>query len=332
MKEKKKIAITMGEPCGVGPEIIIRALHSPEIRDCCIPLVIGDVDIMKEAVKITALPVRFKTVNSSSKKGRDSKSIDIFNVRSQVSLKKRTPSISAGKSVVKYIKKAVELALKHEVDAVVTAPVSKESLKMAGYHWPGHTEMLADLTNSREYAMMFVSDDLNVILTTIHISLREVPGRIERGRVFRTIRMAKLGGDMLGMSDPRIAVAGVNPHAGEAGIMGREELAAILPAVEKARAGGINVSGPHPPDVVFYRALKGYYDIVVCMYHDQGSIPFKLLAFEKGVNMTVGLPVIRTSPDHGTAFDIAWQNKANPASMIEAIKLASRLKISNPDS
>jgi 4-hydroxythreonine-4-phosphate dehydrogenase len=175
--------------------------------------------------------------------------------------------------------------------------------------------------------MMFASRKLKIILCTIHMPLKDVPKKINRRLVLKTIKLAGKGMGMLGVSDPRIAVSGLNPHAGEAGIMGAEEGRKISPAVRRAIREGINVSGPFPPDVVFYKAVKGEFDIVVCMYHDQGLIPFKMLAFEKGVNITVGLPFVRTSPDHGTAFNIAWQNKADPASMIEAIKMALRMKI-----
>jgi 4-hydroxythreonine-4-phosphate dehydrogenase len=251
----------------------------------------------------------------------------VFDIKSRLSSRKGLPSITSGKALVKYIKKAVEFASKREVDGIVTAPISKESLKMAGYDWPGHTEMLADLTNAREFAMMFVSEKLKIILCTIHIPLKEVPWRINEKLVLRTIRLAKRGTEMLGIEAPRIAVSGLNPHGGESGIMGNEESRAIVPAVQKAHREGIDISGPFPPDVVFHKAYHDEFDIIVCMYHDQGLIPFKMLAFDTGVNVTVGLPLIRTSPDHGTAFDIAWENRANPSSMIEAIKLAARMEL-----
>jgi len=323
----KKIAITMGEPGGIGPEVIVRALYSPEIRKRCNPLVIGDAEIMKHAVKITGLPLEINPVTVPFKSKPERGRIDIIDVKSRSHFKKCAPSKNAGRAVAGYIRKAVELALSKEVDAVVTAPISKESLKMAGYEWPGHTELLAELTNTKDFAMMFVSDKLKLILCTIHIPLQDVPGKINEKLVLKTIRLAEKGMHMLGNENPRIAVAGLNPHAGESGILGKEESAAISPAIKKARAGGINVSGPYPPDVVFHKAYNGEFDMVVCMYHDQGLIPFKMIAFDTGVNVTVGLPLIRTSPDHGTAFDIAWEGKANPASMIEAIKLAAKLEL-----
>lgn len=322
----KTIAITMGEPWGVGPEVIIKALHSGRTGKQIVPVVIGSVNVMWEAVKTTGLPVRVRKVSDISDLNYELDTINVLDIRSNLVLKKG-PSESSGKAVIKYIDKAVELALADKVSAIVTAPISKESLKLAGAKWPGHTEMLADLTDTTNFAMMFASKKLNVILSTIHISLKNVPKKINEKLILRTIRLASLGMEMLGMKCPRIAVAGLNPHAGESGIMGREETEAIIPAINKARKEGINASGPYPPDVVFHKALNKEFDMIVCMYHDQGLIPFKMLAFETGVNITVGLPIIRTSPDHGTAFDIAWENNANPSSMIEAIKLAAKMKL-----
>ena len=322
----KKIAITMGEPGGVGPEVIVKAMYCAEIRDYCDPVIVGDAGIMREAVELTGLPLKVRVISNISDLSPEAGVIEALAVKSDADVRRGAPSQGAGRSVVKYIKRAVTLALRNEVSAVVTAPISKESLKMAGYEWPGHTELFADLTNTKEFAMMFVSDELKIILSTIHIPLKDVPKKINEKLIFRTIMLAKKGADMLGIGNPRIAVAGLNPHAGESGIMGDEELRVIVPAINRARDKAINVSGPFPPDVVFHKAYNGEFDIIVCMYHDQGLIPFKMLAFDTGVNVTVGLPIIRTSPDHGTAFDIAWKNKANPSSMLEAIKLASRLR------
>ncbi len=326
MKNNNIIAITMGEPGGVGPEIIVKALHRPEIRKCCTPIVIGNPEIMREAAELANLPLKIKVLSSVSDSIPEAGTIEVLEVKSPLAKKKRSPCKSAGTAIVKYINQAVTIALNNEVSAIVTAPISKESLKMAGHTWPGHTELLAELTSTKNFAMMFYSKKLKVILCTIHTSLKSVPGRITEGLVSRIIGLAGTGMKMLGINNPRIAVAGLNPHAGESGIMGKEEVVSIGPAISEARRQGINVSGPYPPDVVFHRTYQGDFDIIVCMYHDQGLIPFKMIAFDSGVNFTVGLPIIRTSPDHGTAFDIAWQNKANPSSMIEAIKLANKLK------
>lgn len=322
----KKIAITMGDPGGIGPEVIVKALFCAEIRKYGDPVVIGDAETIREAVRLTGLPFEVITLSMISDSRPATGRIEVLDIRSPGVVKKGVASADAGRAAVGCIRKAVELAMQGDIDALVTAPLSKESLKLAGYPWPGHTEMLAEFTETEEFAMMFVSDRLRVILCTIHMPLKDVPSVIDEGLVFKTIRLAQAGMEMLGVRSPRIAVAGLNPHAGESGLFGIEERESITPAIEKARNSGMDVSGPYPPDVVFYKACKGDFDIIVCMYHDQGLIPFKMLAFETGVNVTVGLPVIRTSPDHGTGFDIAWKNRANPSSMIEAIKLAARMK------
>jgi 4-hydroxythreonine-4-phosphate dehydrogenase len=187
--------------------------------------------------------------------------------------------------------------------------------------------MISDLTHTKDYAMMFVGGPLRIILVTIHTALKKVPSLITKERILKTLRLAKKACEMLGMKAPKIAVAGLNPHAGEAGLFGDEEIREISPAVKEALEEGISVSGPFPPDVIFHKAYRGEFDLIVCMYHDQGLIPLKMVAFDRGVNITVGLPIIRTSPDHGTAYDIAWKGIANPSSMIEAIKFAAKLKI-----
>lgn len=326
MNKVNKIAVTMGDPRGIGPEVIVKAFYCAEIRDFCSPIVIGDSGVIKKAVELTGLPIKVESIANLSDSKPDVGRIEVLEVRSNRP-KKEGIARDAQRAVIKYIEKAVDLALKKEVSAVVTAPVSKESFKIAGISSPGHTELLARLTGAEDFAMMFVSNRLKIILSTIHIPLKEVPGSISEELVLKTIRLAKKGADMLDIKNPRIAMAGLNPHAGESGLFGNEELKAIIPAIKKAEKEGIKVSGPYPPDVIFYKAYRGDFDIIVCMYHDQGLIPFKMVAFETGVNVTVGLPIIRTSPDHGTAFDIAWSNKANPSSMLEAMKLASKLEI-----
>jgi 4-hydroxythreonine-4-phosphate dehydrogenase len=325
---KKKIAITMGDHGGIGPEVIVKALFNSNIRDNYHPVVIGDAEIIREALRLSDLPLKVRNVNGITESELDTGSIDVLEIKPLLSFEKGSPSKNAGESAVKYIKKAVELALQKQVDAIVTAPLSKKSLRMADFSWPGHTELIAELTKTENFAMMFVSNKLKIILSTIHIPIKDVPKNINEKVILNAIKLAKKASIMCGIRSPRIAVAGLNPHAGESGIMGDEEIKVLAPAINEAEALGIEVSGPHPPDVVFYKTLKGEFDMVVCMYHDQGLIPFKMLAFDTGVNMTVGLPIIRTSPDHGTAFDIAWQDKANPASMVEAIKLAAKIELS----
>ena len=314
--KSKKIAITIGDPAGIGPEIVLKAIMSHEITGICEPVIVGDRAVIEEAIGKLGLPAGIK----------DLELIDTSSIKDG-NFQKNKPTAEGGRACASYIKKAVELALNKSVDAVVTAPISKEALKMAGFKWPGHTEMLAELTNTKDFAMMFYSEKLKVILVTIHTALSNVPDLIKKEKVLKTIILAKKSCDMLDIKNPLIAVSGLNPHAGESGIFGNEEIKEIAPAIEEAQNMGIPVSGPYPADTLFHRAYNGEFDIIVCMYHDQGLTPFKMIAFEKGVNMTVGLPIIRTSPDHGTACDIAWKGIANPSSIIEAIKLAARVKI-----
>lgn len=316
MTTLKKIGITIGDPAGIGPEIVLKAIMSHEIEGLCEPIIIGDIAVLEEAVEKLNIPVdlnSLKIINTGEIKDRN--------------FQRCKPTAEGGRACVSYIKKAVELALNKEVYAIVTAPISKESLKMAGFKWPGHTEMLAELTSTKDYAMMFYSDKLKLILVTIHTALKNVPDLIKKEKVLKTITLAKKSCDMMGIENPKIAVAGLNPHAGEAGIFGDEEMKEIIPAVNEAQASGISVSGPYPADTLFHKAYNGEFDIIVCMYHDQGLIPLKMIAFDKAVNVTIGLPIIRTSPDHGTAYDIAWKGIANPSSTIEAIKLAARVRI-----
>jgi 4-hydroxythreonine-4-phosphate dehydrogenase len=311
---RKKIAITIGDPAGIGPEIVLKALTDSTIRDLYAPLIIGDRIVLQQAAQQMQIDIdlgRYDIVGTG--------------VISQADFPRNAASALGGHAAFSYIKKAVELASLKIVDALVTAPITKEALKIAGYSWPGHTELLAELTGTRRYAMMLCGGPLRVLLVTIHTALKNVPSLITESRVLETIYLAKTACSMLGIAKPRIAVAGLNPHAGETGMFGDEEDMIIKPAVREAQNSGLPVDGPFPPDTIFYQAYNGQYDIIVCMYHDQGLIPLKMIAFDSGVNVTVGLPIIRTSPDHGTAYNIAWSGSANPSSMIEAIRMAVHL-------
>lgn len=310
-----KIAITIGDPAGIGPEVALKAILSKKVTECCKPVLVGDTVVIEEVIQKLNIPVNLKDIEF----------IDVAEITSS-DFEKCKPTAAGGRASVSYIKKAVELVLNKRVDGIVTAPISKEALKMAGFSWPGHTEMLAEITNAKDFAMMFYSDKLKLILVTIHTALRNVPDLITKERVLKTIMLADKACYMMGIENPKIAVAGLNPHAGETGIFGDEEINEIFPAVMEAHTMGIPVTGPYPADALFHKAYNGAFDIIVCMYHDQGLIPLKMIAFDKGVNVTVGLPVIRTSPDHGTAYDIAWKGVANPSSMTEAIKLAAKLR------
>ncbi|MCE5312199.1 MAG: 4-hydroxythreonine-4-phosphate dehydrogenase PdxA [Nitrospiraceae bacterium] len=316
MSRKKKIAFTSGDPAGIGPEIMLRAALSDDIRSSMSPVLVCDSAVLQMAMNLLSvaeLPQDISLIHPDS--------INLIEIA------QNKPSSGGGAIAAGSIRKAVELAMNKEVDAIVTAPISKESLHLAGLPWPGHTEMLAELTCTKDFAMMLTGGPLRVILVTIHESLLNAVRMINSEAVFKTINMAQRACKMFGIDAPRIAVAALNPHAGESGMFGNEEQEHILPAVSRAKEAGYNVSGPLPADTLFHKAYRGDFDIIVCMYHDQGLIPLKMIAFDTGVNITVGLPIIRTSPDHGTAFDIAWTAKADPSSMIEAALTASRLKI-----
>lgn len=322
------LGITMGNPAGVGPEITIRALSLKTIYSLCRPLVIGDVEILTRDKRTYGLAPAIRTVNSVPDAFFIHGTIDILDldnvVVEEIGMGKVQPA--AGKASYEYIKKGVELAVNGEIHGIVTAPISKEALNQAGYPFPGHTEILAQLTSSKDFAMMFLTPHLRTILVTIHHPLREACELVKRERILRTIKLAQRAMNDLGISKPRIAVAGLNPHAGESGMFGKEEIEEIIPAIGLARKTGLNVVGPIAPDTAFWRAKKGDFDIVVAMYHDQGCIPIKLLGFEVGVNVTVGLPITRTSVDHGTAFGHARKKLgANPRSMVEAIKVGTKL-------
>jgi 4-hydroxythreonine-4-phosphate dehydrogenase len=318
----KTVAVTMGEPGGIGPEVALKGVAV--MQDECVPVLVGDPEVFKTALETLGVSLALKSV--AEPRGHEPDTIQLIDT-GRAEYKVGEPTAGGGKASVEAIKKAVSLALEGKVHAVVTAPISKEALKMAGYQWPGHTEMLAELTGTRDFTMMLVGGALRVILVTIHVAIEDVPSLITKEAVLRALRLAGHAARMLDIRNPMIAVAGLNPHAGEAGMFGKEERDVIVPAIEAAKAEGIPASGPYPPDTVYFRAARGEFDLVVSMYHDQGLIPLKLLAFEEGVNVTVGLPIIRTSPDHGTAYELAGKGEADPSSMIAAMNLALRLRV-----
>jgi len=332
------LGITMGDPAGVGPEIIARACGEPAVRATSRPVVIGSAETMAEALALVGSPLRLHAIGDVGACGwrdGDLEVLDLENV-DLPALPRGQVSAAAGRAAYEYIARAVELAGARQIDAIVTAPVNKEALAAAGVPHSGHTEILAELSNTRDYAMLLMGRELRVIHVTTHVALRRVPELVTRERVLTTIRLAQRTMEGLGRARPRIAVAGLNPHAGEDGLFGDEEKTAILPAIEAARAQGLTVVGPLPADTLFSRARGGEFDIVVAMYHDQGHIPVKTLGFEydeasrrwtglSGVNVTVGLPFLRVSVDHGTAFDRAWKGTANAESMVEAIEVAVRM-------
>jgi 4-hydroxythreonine-4-phosphate dehydrogenase len=317
----------MGDPAGIGPEIIAKVIDSGELYPLCRPVVIGDAGVMKKIIEEMRLSVSLRSIASLARADPDHGKLDVLDLK-MVDLaahKWGRPDISSGKAVVEYIKKAVALTMNNEADAIVTAPINKEMMNAAGHHYAGHTELLAHLTASREYGMLFVGGGLRVILATIHVALKDVHKHIKSASILRTLRLAHKAMQSFGIDKPRIGVAALNPHAGEGRLFGSEEWDEILPAVIKAREEGILASDPVPADTLFYKARNNYYDIVVAMYHDQGLAPLKMMAFGNAVNVTVGLPIIRTSVDHGTAYDIAGKGCADPASLLEAVRLAVKL-------
>jgi len=324
---KPIVAITMGDPAGIGPEIAVCALSGPELFELCRPLVIGDKGAMERAAAVVGSKARIRGIADLGQAEFSPGTIEVLdlgNVPGDLAMGRL--DARAGQAAYDYVKTAVALAMAGKIPAIATAPINKEALKLAGCKHPGHTEILGELSGARRFAMMLSTKTLKVIHVTTHVALRRACDLITKERVLQTILLARDALVQMGFDRPRIAVAGLNPHAGEAGMFGDEEINHIAPAVEAARDLGIDATGPVPPDTVFYRTIRGgEFDMVVVMYHDQGHIPIKVLGFESGVNVTVGLPFIRTSVDHGTAFDRAGKGTADSVSMVEAVRLAARM-------
>lgn len=318
----------MGDPAGIGPELCLRVLADPAVIARCTPIVFGDAAILRRVAETLRLPVpaRLATVEQYTPVSCPEPVMVDCHVLDADTVRPGQVQANCGRAAYAYIEEAVRRAMAGEVAAVATAPIHKEAIRAAGVPYPGHTEILAALTGSRKVCMMLASDELIVSMVTTHIGLREVPRRLSKERVLEVIELTT---DVVGrMKDrlPRIGVCGLNPHAGENGLFGEgEEERFIIPAIEGARQRGIQVEGPIPPDTAFVPQRRARLDAIVAMYHDQGHIPFKMLAFDKGVNITLGLPIVRVSVDHGTAFDIAWQGKADATSMREAVLWAARL-------
>ncbi len=327
LKNLPTIGITMGDPVGIGPEILVKALNDRKIYTICKPVIIGDSSVIQQALKLLNFNHTRINIIDDPAEGRYKFNcldiIDISNIKRECS-KLRQPDIETGTVMKAYIIKAVDLALKKQISALVTCPITKTALKLAGSKFHGHTELIAHQSKTRHYAMMMAGEKLKVVLVTVHIPLSLVQERLTADEIFTKITLTHTSlKERFHIKNPKIAVAGLNPHAGEAGMFGFEELNIISPAVKLAQKKGLTVVGPLPPDTVFYQAVNGKYDAVICMYHDQGAIAFKLIHFKDGVNTTLGLPIIRTSVDHGTAYDIAWRGIADPLSLIQAIKMAT---------
>ena len=340
---KPVLALTIGDVCGIGPEIIVKAFASGKIFKYCNPVVIGKAHPLKQAIKSyrhcngtpidwcsmpkASEPLKINKIRDIKEAGFKRGAIDLIEIE-EVKLgefARAKGGAGSAELAIKAIRKAVSMALRGGVHGIVTLPINKKGLEKAGLPFPGHTEFLAYLTKIKEFAMCLIGGGIRVILVTRHIPLKDVSKFIKKREILKNIMFGNAACKSLGISHPRIAVAGLNPHAGEQGLLGNEETKEIIPAVKKARARGIKVSGPYPADSLFYHANKGKFDMVVAMYHDQGLIPLKMNYFEKSVNVTLGLPIIRTSPGHGTAYDIAGKGIAKETSFLEAVKIAAIL-------
>ncbi len=330
MTYRPTIAITLGDPAGIGPEVIVKALVDPVLRQKARFVIFGMNELLAYAADLAEYDVfwwRDQFHGRLRAYPHDVVVVD-YDQYSMLGSAIRSPSKMGGEASMRFCLDAIDAAQRKLVDAVVTGPIAKESWKLAGYGFPGHTELFAQTTGARRYAMMFAGGPLKVVLATVHVPLMGLWGRLNIGAVFQPIELVHQAlVEWFDIPKPRIAVAGVNPHASENGQFGDEEERIIAPAILMARDQGIDVSGPYPGDTVFLKARDGQFDAVVAMYHDQGLIAVKLLAFDRAVNVTLGLPIIRTSPDHGTAFDIVGKNRANPGSMRAAIDLAIDLAI-----
>ncbi len=330
MDYRPTIAITLGDPAGIGPEVIVKALADPILRHRARYIIYGMNELLHYAADIAEFDVFWWRAQYNGRLRSYPHDVVVVDYDQYTMLGSaiRAPSKMGGEASMRFCVDAIDAATKKLVDAVVTAPIAKESWKLAGYHYPGHTELFAQRTGTRRYAMMFAGGPLKVVLASVHIPLMGLWGRLNIGAVFQPIELVHQAmTEWFDTPRPRIAVCGVNPHASENGQFGDEEERIISPAILMAKDQDIDASGPYPGDTVFMRARDGQFDAVVAMYHDQGLIPVKLLAFDQAVNLTLGLPIIRTSPDHGTAFDIVGRNRANPGSMRAAIEMAINLAV-----
>jgi 4-hydroxythreonine-4-phosphate dehydrogenase len=326
MPNRPIIAITMGDPCGVGPEIIIKALQAPEVLQMCVPLVIGDRAALERALTLCNSPLKIYKIDSAD----DARNVPDSTIPlmalshlSEADIVYGAPSIAAGDAVYRYICHAAHLCLDGQVAAMTTAPINKGAMHQAGHDFPGHTELLAELCGTDNFVMMLAGDILRVSLVTIHEALADIPHLLTFEQVLKTIRVTAEGvARLTGKGSPKLAVLALNPHCGEGGKFGTQETEIIEPAIKTAREEGINVEGPLSADTLFHFAQKGCYDGVIAMYHDQGLIPLKMLHFDDAVNITLGLPIIRTSVDHGTAYNLVGTGKASEKSLLAAIRMA----------
>jgi 4-hydroxythreonine-4-phosphate dehydrogenase len=321
------LAITLGDPAGIGPEVVLKALAHPEVYERSQPLVVGDRRILERAAGWLGQTVDFEVVAEPSSGSYAPGKVTLLDLENAPPEQVPVGEVSAaaGAAAVEYVFRACDLAMAGAVDAVVTAPLNKAAMNLAGFDYAGHTELLTERTGAERVSMLLIGPNLRIVHVSTHVGLAEAIARVTPERVDTVIQLAHDACRALGIARPRIAVAGLNPHASEGGLFGDEEATRIEPAIRAARERGLDVSDPQPPDTVFLRATKGAYDIVVAQYHDQGHIPMKLLAFDSGVNVSIGLPIVRTSVDHGTAFDIAGTGVAREESLLAAIDVAIQM-------
>ncbi|HEX8891410.1 MAG TPA: 4-hydroxythreonine-4-phosphate dehydrogenase PdxA [Pyrinomonadaceae bacterium] len=324
---RPRIGITMGDPAGIGPEVVLKAVAEEEARRACVPVIIGDAQLLAHTARTLDLQCGYDIVRYDERLPDVITEPVIFHLDNIGGyIEPGIESGTAGKAAAGYIEAAVKLCAAGAIDAIATAPINKRALFLGGYSFPGHTEFLAHLTSTEEYAMAFVAANLRVVLISTHVPLAEAIRLVERDRIIRVVRLTNRELRRWGIERPRIAVAALNPHGAEGGLFGVEEAAEIVPAVEACHGvDGMDVSGPFSADTIFLRASRGEFDAVVACYHDQAMIPVKCLSFGEAVNVTLGLPFIRTSVDHGTAFDIAGKGLAEHSSMLAAITLAAEL-------
>ncbi len=348
MQQLPILGITMGDICGIGPEIAVKAMMKPETYQICRPIIVGDSRVVERGVKAVsavdpkAKELKVHSVTKVSDALFQCGTLDVYEVPLNCEDVMAVPygkvTALGGEAAFTCVRKVIELAMANEIDGTITGPLNKEAMNLAGYHYSGHTEIYAEFTGTKDYAMMLADEKLRVVHVSTHVSLREACDRVKKDRVYKCIHIARDACEAIGIENPRVAVAGLNPHAGENGMFGREEIEEISPAIAQAAADGINVDGPIPPDTVFSKARGGMYDVVVVMYHDQGHIPLKVTGFVydenlkrwnsvQGVNITLGLPIIRVSVDHGTAFGKAGNGTASADSLENAIDYGARMAV-----
>jgi 4-hydroxythreonine-4-phosphate dehydrogenase len=332
------LGISVGDPGGIGPEITAKALYHKDIYEVCCPLVVADAGVIEDVLAFTGLPLKLKKIAKPQDGLFEHGTMDILHMPNMKTDRLRYKEVTPeqGHASFEYVAKIIELALRRDIGGTVTGPINKAAINAAGHHFAGHTEIYAEMTHTKDYAMMLAHGDFRVVHVSTHVSLREACDRVKKDRITRVIDLTYDALKKIGITNPKIGIAGINPHCGEGGMFGREDMEEIVPAVEDALKSGKNIEGPIPADTVFPKMKGGMYDAVVVMYHDQGHIPVKLIGFQydeqtgvwgamSGVNITLGLPIVRTSVDHGTAFGKAGEGRANPQSMIDAIRLAALL-------